>query len=139
MASLTMSDMLLGVGLLNGGMVWSFEQMIMDCEIFDIVHKMMEGIAVNEETIALDAIREAGPCGNYLTLRHTREHARKLFLSTLMDRRPYSEWQAKKNGARDWAREKAKNILHSHEPEPLDEKLSAELSGMIKTIETSKK
>jgi trimethylamine--corrinoid protein Co-methyltransferase len=137
MASLTMSDMLLGVGLLNGSLIWSFEQMIMDCEIFDIVHKMMEGIVVDTETIALDAIREAGPGGNYLTLGHTRKHARKLWLSTLMDRRPYSEWQAEKNGARDWARSKAKHILQSHKPEPLDKKLSAELSGMIKKMESS--
>jgi len=61
MASAAMSDMLLGVGLLNGSTIWSFEQMIMDCEIFSIVAKMMEGITINEETLALDAIRDIGP------------------------------------------------------------------------------
>ena len=60
MASLVMSDMLLGVGLLNGSTVWSFEQMIMDCEIFGIICKMMEGIVVNDETIALRHVRR-GP------------------------------------------------------------------------------
>jgi len=56
MASAVMSDMLSGVGLLNGSSIWSFEQMIMDCEIFSIVCKIMEGIEVNEEILALDVI-----------------------------------------------------------------------------------
>ena len=63
MASAVMSDMLLGVGLLNGSTIWSFEQMIMDCEIFRIIRKMMEGIPVDAETLALEAIREVGPGG----------------------------------------------------------------------------
>jgi len=135
MASVVMSDMLLGIGLLNGSLIWSFEQMIMDCEIFDIVCKMMEGIVVDKETLALDAIREIGPGGTFLTHKHTNEHMRNLWLSTLMDRRPYNEWIEKKDGARDWAREKAKHILGTHKPEPLDINLIADLERIIKSVE----
>jgi len=135
MASAVMSDMLLGVGLLNGSLIWSFEQMIMDCEIFDIVCKMMEGIVVNDETLAVDAIREVGPGGTFLTQKHTKEHLRELWLSTLMDRRPYNAWEEKKDGARDWAQERAKHILKTHEPEPLDPQLVNELEGIIKSVE----
>ena len=60
MASVVMSDMLLGVGLLHGSRIWSYAQMLLDCEIFSIIHKMMQGIVVDEETLALDAIRAAG-------------------------------------------------------------------------------
>lgn len=135
MASLVMSDMLLGVGLLNGSKIWSYEQMIMDCEIFDIIGKMMEGIRVDDETLALDAIRDVGPGGHFLTHNHTLEHMRDLWVSTLMDRRPYDEWEQKKDNARDWARERAKNILEIHEPDPLDVKLQDELQKIIKSIE----
>ncbi len=135
MASAVMSDMLLGVGLLSGSLIWSFDQMIMDCEIFDIVSKMMEGIVVNEDTLALDAIRDTGPGGTFLTHKHTKEHLRGLWLSTLMDRRPYQVWKEKKDGARDWARQKAKHILKNHEPEPLDPRLIKELEGIIKSVE----
>jgi len=135
MASLAMSDMLLGVGLLNGSLIWSFEQMIMDCEIFDIIGKVLEGIVVNEETLALDAIREVGPGGTFLTQKHTKEHLRNLWLSTLMDRRPYEEWKEKKDGARDWAGEKAKHILNTHKPDSLDARLIQELERMIKSVE----
>jgi len=135
MASVVMSDMLLGVGLLNGSTIWSFEQMIMDCEIFSIVCKMMEGIEVNEETLAMDVIRDVGPGGNFLTHEHTLKNMRKLWLPTLMDRRPYTAWEEKGDGARDWAREKVKNILATHMPEPLDPKLEAELQRIIRSVE----
>jgi trimethylamine--corrinoid protein Co-methyltransferase len=134
MASVAMSDMLLGVGLLNGSCIWSYEQMLMDCEIFAIVGKMMEGIVVNEDTLALDVIRNVGPGKNFLTEKHTKEHMRNLWLSTYMDRRPYSLWEKKKDGAREWAREKAKQILKSHQPLTLDSKLAKELRRIVERI-----
>ncbi|MFN2125861.1 MAG: trimethylamine methyltransferase family protein, partial [Candidatus Promineifilaceae bacterium] len=42
MAGIVMSDMLLGVGLLHGSRIWSYAQMLMDCEIYDIVNSMMK-------------------------------------------------------------------------------------------------
>lgn len=134
MASLSMSDMLLGVGLLAGSTVWSFAQMIMDCEIFGIVVKMMEGIAVNDETLAVDAIKEVGPGGTFLTHPHTRRHMRELWLNSLLDRRPISVWEQKKDGAPDWALEKARKILGSHQPEPLSPELERDLRGVIAAI-----
>jgi trimethylamine--corrinoid protein Co-methyltransferase len=136
MASVVMSDMLLGVGLLHGSRVWSYEQMLMDCEIFSIVHKMMSGIPVDDETLALEAIRAVGPGGNFLAQKHTRKHMRELWLSTLMDRRPYDVWQEKRDGARDWARAEARRILDTHQPEPLDPKLSKELERIIAKTKT---
>jgi len=135
MASVVMSDMLLGVGLLYGSTIWSFEQMIMDCEIYGIICKMMEGIVVDEETLALDIIRDVGPGGHFLTQKHTRKHMHKLWLPKLMDRRPLAEWEEKGDEARDWAREKARKILASHQPELLDPKLEVELKKIIQSIE----
>jgi trimethylamine:corrinoid methyltransferase-like protein len=134
MASLSMSDMLSGVGLLAGSTVWSFAQMIMDCEIFGIVVKMMEGIAVNEETLAFDAIREVGPGGTFLTHSHTRRHLRDLWLNSLLDRRPVSVWEQKKDNAPDWAGARARTILDTHRPDPLDSALEIELRRIIESI-----
>jgi trimethylamine--corrinoid protein Co-methyltransferase len=131
MASVVMSDMLLGVGFLHGSRIWSYAQMMMDCEIFSIIHKMMQGIAVNDETLALDTIAAVGPGGNFLSQKHTLKHMRDMFLPQFMDRRPYNEWEERKDDARDWALEKARKILASHPPEPLDAKLSAELEKII--------
>jgi trimethylamine--corrinoid protein Co-methyltransferase len=86
MACVVMSDMLLGVGLLHGSRIWSYAQMLMDCEIYSIIHKMMQGIVVDEDTIALDAIHAVGPGGNFLSQKHTRQHMRDIFLPQFMDR-----------------------------------------------------
>jgi trimethylamine--corrinoid protein Co-methyltransferase len=131
MASVVMSDMLLGVGLLHGSRIWSYAQMMLDCEIFSIVRRMMQGIAVDDETLALESIAGVGPAGNFLSQKHTRRHMHGLFVPEFLDRRPYSEWESKQDGATDWALAKARRILAEHQPEPLDPKLSRELDKLI--------
>ena len=135
MASAVVSDMLLGVGLLHGSRIWSFEQMLMDCEIFGIIRHILGGITVDEESLALEAIRATGPGGNFLTQKHTRRHMRELWLPAFMDRRPYTEWEEKRDGARDWAHARAQQILAAHEPEPLEPRLSQELIRIIFSLE----
>jgi trimethylamine--corrinoid protein Co-methyltransferase len=135
MASISMSDMLLGVGLLHGSRIFSFAQMMLDCEIFSIVHKTLQGILVDDETLALDVIASVGPGGNFLTRKHTLKHMRELFLPQFMDRRPYTEWETKKDNAADWALEKARNLLATHQPDLLDTGISAEMTKIITSLE----
>ena len=135
MACIVMSDMLLGAGFLHGSRIWSYAEMMLDCEIFSIIHKMMQGIVVDDETLALDTIANVGPGGNFLTQKHTRKHMRDIFLPQFMDRRPYSEWETKKDDARNWALEKARKTLATHQPEALDAAVSNELARIIATLE----
>jgi len=135
MACIVLSDMLLGVGLLHGSRIWSYAQMLMDCEIFSIVHKTLQGIVVDDDTLALDAIRAVGPGGNFLAQKHTRKHMREVFVPQFMDRRPYNEWEAKRDDGRDWALARARDILATHQPDPLDPKLSAEMGRIIASLE----
>src|SRR5512138_1207298 len=135
MASIVMSDMLLGVGFLHGSRIWSYAEMMMDCEIFAIIEKTLRGIEVNEETLALDTIAAVGPGGTFLAQKHTRQHMRDLFLPQFMDRRPYNEWEARQDDARDWALAKARKVLAEHQPEPLDPRLSREMDQIIASLE----
>ena len=120
---------------MHGSRIWSYEQMLMDCEIFDLVYKMMQGIVVDEETLGLEAIRAVGPGGNFLAQKHTKRHMRELWMPRFMDRRPYEVWEEKQDGARDWARARARNILDTHKPEPLEPGLSGELGRIIAAVE----
>ena len=131
MASIVMSDMLLGVGFLHGSRIWSYAEMMMDCEIFSIIHRMMQGIVVDDESLALDTIAAVGPGGNFLSQKHTLKHMRDMFLPQFMDRRPYNEWEERKDEAHDWALDKARKVLATHQPEPMDPKLSAEMAKII--------
>lgn len=135
MACIVMSDMLLGVGFLHGSRIWSYAQMLLDTEIYNIVRKTLEGIVVNEETIGLDVIAAVGPGGNFLKQKHTIKHMRELFLPQFMDRRPYNEWQEKGDNPADRALEKARQILETHQPQALDPALSTELEQIVSATE----
>jgi len=135
MASLTLSDMLLGCGLLHGSRILSYEQMVMDCEIYSIVRHTLQGIQVTDETLALETIAAVGPGGHFLTQKHTKQHMRELWQPRLMDRRTYEQWESKRDGARDWARARAQDILNTHRADPLDPRLGAELTRIIAAAE----
>ncbi|NOH03993.1 MAG: hypothetical protein HND47_19500 [Chloroflexi bacterium] len=83
-------------------------------------------------------LRRWGPGGHFLAQKHTRNHMRDLFLPQFLDRRPYTEWETKKDDARDWALNKARKILKEHQPDPLDKKISKEFERIIKSVENLK-
>ncbi len=136
MASASGADMLLGAGLLHGSRILSYEQMVMDCEIYSIVRKMLSGITVDDESLALEVIRSVGPGGNFLAQKHTRKHMHDLWMPRLMDRRPYEQWSEKKDGAFEWAQQRARDLLKNHHPDPLDTRLAQELKDIIGKYES---
>jgi trimethylamine:corrinoid methyltransferase-like protein len=63
---------------------------------------------------------------------------RSLWLPRLMDRRPWEQWVEKKDGARETARQRAAELLKTHQADPLDPALAAELKKIIAAQEDSK-
>jgi trimethylamine:corrinoid methyltransferase-like protein len=61
---------------------------------------------------------------------------RELWLPSLMDRRPYNEWEEKQDGARAWALDRANQILATHQATPLDPKTAEELEQIITAVES---
>ncbi|UCD54410.1 MAG: trimethylamine methyltransferase family protein [Dehalococcoidia bacterium] len=59
------------VGYMNSGLIVSLESLLFADEIISAVSHFMNGIEVNEETLALDVIEKVGPLGNFLTEKHT--------------------------------------------------------------------
>jgi trimethylamine---corrinoid protein Co-methyltransferase len=131
MAVLTMSDMLLGAGLLHGSRILSYEELLMDSEIWSMLESMFKGIVVTPDTLALDVIRTVGQSGSYLAQRHTRQFMRERWAPTLIDRRPYNVWEEKRDGARAWARAKAQQILNEYHPVGIDLAQDAEFDRII--------
>lgn len=136
MPVLSGADMLTGAGLLYGSRILSYEQLLMDCEIYDIIQATAQGIEVSEESLALEVIKSVGVGGHYLTQKHTLKHMKDRWVPNLADRRPYSAWEKNgRRGAKEWAHEKARWILSNHRPEPLEPKLQQELSKIIAALE----
>ncbi|MEN8246598.1 MAG: trimethylamine methyltransferase family protein, partial [Thermodesulfobacteriota bacterium] len=81
-------------GILASFMSMSYEKFIVDEELILGIQKMTVPIAVNDETIDMETIREVGPCGEYLTHRRTLELCRSAFMPTrVMNRLAFDSWQ----------------------------------------------
>lgn len=95
-------------------------QAVMDDDIAGMVGHFIEGEAVNEETIALDLIREVGTIpGQYLNKEHTRKWWRtEQYMGKAADyTSTYSEWIKKgKKNAMDYAKERVEDIIANHKP-----------------------
>ena len=55
------------VGYLEFGLTYSFELLVLCNEFIGQVRRMMDGIPVNDDTLAVDAIRRVGPGGTFLS------------------------------------------------------------------------
>ncbi|MCJ7489900.1 MAG: trimethylamine methyltransferase family protein [Thermoplasmata archaeon] len=121
-------------GSLEGSISTSYEKLVIDNEIAGMVTRVLGGIEVTEETLAVDEICKAGPNASFLGTPFTAKHFRtEHFLPTLLDRRSMDSWL--KAGSKDItavAREKAKKILKEHEPVPMDKGVTAEIEEYVK-------
>lgn len=78
-------------GILESYLSASFEKMVVDFEIIDMVERYKRDIEINEDTIPLDLIDEVGPGGQYLLEEHTLEFCRQEpFLPNVSVRGPHT-------------------------------------------------
>jgi trimethylamine--corrinoid protein Co-methyltransferase len=85
--------------------------------------RVLRGIEVNDETLALDVIDQVGPGGHYLMADHTIRHMRSEFYfpSAVVDRQSWEMWRQDGGlDARQRANEIARDVLANHQPAPLD-------------------
>ena len=126
------ADMMSGAGLLDGSRTLSYPHLVMETELYRIVARLAQGIIVNDETLALDAIRRVGPNGTYLANQHTRRHLREIWQPAVWDRSPYDAWLAGgKRGALENAAEQAREILESYASAPLPDEVACELGAIV--------
>jgi trimethylamine--corrinoid protein Co-methyltransferase len=120
------------VGFMDAGMQGSLQLMAIANDTIGWLRAATAGVVVNDETLALDAVDELGPTGNYLEHPHTLRHFREPFYSALADKRQYSQWQAQ--GAttmEERAARQVDEILKEHRPEPLPDDVQRELSRIV--------
>ncbi|MDO9528423.1 MAG: trimethylamine methyltransferase family protein [Syntrophales bacterium] len=102
-------------GFLEFCMTASYDKMVIDNEIIGMVMRAVEGIQVNDETLAFDLLKKTGPGGHFVSARHTRRYMRsEQYIPQLSDRENRDKWQDA--GAKDTetrATEKANKILNT--------------------------
>ena len=123
-------------GLLENCTTVSYEKTVIDNEILGNVLRAVRGVEVNEETMAFDVIKKAGPAGNFLENPHTAKHFKsELFIPKVSDRLNRITWKAR--GSLDTAARAhiiAKKILTTHRAEPIDPQIRNEIRKMFPGI-----
>jgi len=129
--------LLYGCGMLELGITFSFAQLVMDHEFAQMIKRVVQGIPVTDETLAVDVIRKVGAFGDFVGEEHTMKYMRTLQSQPkLIDRRMRSLWS--EMGSTDLtqrAAEEARRILRTHKPEPLAPGVKSALTSFLKEAE----
>jgi trimethylamine--corrinoid protein Co-methyltransferase len=111
----------------------SFEKLVIDAEMLQMMAAFMDRIAVDEGSLAFEAIAEVPPGGHYFGATHTMARYETAFYAPLVsDWRNFETWR--EAGART-ATERAnaiwKELLRRHEPPPMDPGTAEELAAYV--------
>jgi len=123
-------------GLMEFALTMSCEKLVIDNEILGMVMRAVEGIRVDDDTLAFDLIKQVGPGGNFVTAKHTRHFMRdEHFQSVLSDRRSREEWEAGGSKA-TWERaaETVREIIANHDyslPTTIRERVLSEIADIV--------
>ncbi|MBI2940812.1 MAG: trimethylamine methyltransferase family protein [Chloroflexi bacterium] len=110
LAGLTLTQTM---GTMAGGTFGSLEMLVICDEIVAMAKRILRGIEVSDETLAVDVIKEVGPGGHFLESEHTlRTFRQEFFFPQLFDRRSIADWQTRRGVPVDVvARARVRQIL----------------------------
>jgi len=136
-AALSGANLIHDVGYLESGMCASLQGLVLGDEIISYVRKILQGIQVDDETLAVDVIDSVGPGGHFLGEAHTFKNFRTQFwVPKLLNRENYYSWEM--NGKITYDQrltDRANHLLELYTPEPLDDLLKRELQRVIDAVE----
>lgn len=125
-------------GMLESMLAVAYEQFVIDDEISGMCCKVLKGIEVDVEHLALEVIDSVGPGGNFMSSPHTMAHMRKEYFqgNGVTDQRSRDKWE--KDGSRD-ARERARAIARRllaeaerpYIPEEIDRKVREQFEILL--------
>ena len=122
-----------GLGWLEGGLSASFEKMILDAEMLQMMVQFLEPVPINEAELGIEAINEVGPGGHFFGSAHTMERYENAFYQPLV-----SDWQNFENWQDSGSQTAAvrangiyKQLLADYEEPPMDAAVRAELDDFV--------
>jgi trimethylamine--corrinoid protein Co-methyltransferase len=132
-AAMAGANLIYGAGMLDSGLIFSYAQLVIDNDIFKMIRKVMQGMRVDDENLAVDIIKSVGPGGDFLMQDHTMKYMRTLpSVPNLIDRGNRENWLASgEKGLAEKAAEKAAEILANHKPVPLSDEAKSALRSVV--------
>jgi len=130
-------NLIYGLGMLDLGMTFSYEQLIIDNEIAAMVNRVLRGVRVTDESLAVDLINKVGPAGVFLGEKHTMKYMKTdQSRAKIFDRTMRNTWE--ENGSvsiNDKANKLAQEIINEHKPLPLDKDVLDKFKAIIADAE----
>ena len=120
-------------GWLEGGLVASFEKIVMDCEMIQHMAAMLQPITVNKEEMGRGAMDEVGPGGHFFGCDHTMQRYKSAFYEPfLSDWQNHENWQMSgSKTATTRATEVWQRALNEFEPPAIDPAIVEELEAFV--------
>ena len=120
-------------GWLEGGLCASFEKLIVDMEMVQMMYEFLKPLKVTESELALETIKEVGAGGHFFGSAHTIDRYKDAFYAPIVtDWRNFESWT--ENGAVETAQranQLFKQILNTYEEPALDPAIREQLDEYV--------
>lgn len=136
-AGLAGGNLIHDLGYIGVGMTASLEMLLLCNEAVAVVRRFLDGVTINEETLAFDAIEEVGPGGTFFDKEHTFQNFREEMTPTdLLNRMNYDAWsQEGKKTFQERAREKISSIKEREAQPTLPEDVVKGVKGLVERMD----
>lgn len=120
-------------GWQEGGLTASFEKLVLDVEMLQLMIEFLKPIAVNEDELGFDAIKGVPTGGHFFGEAHTIERYEHAFYRPLVSNwQNYENWQlAGAKDATQRATEVWKRALQEYQEPPMDPAVREELDAYV--------
>jgi trimethylamine--corrinoid protein Co-methyltransferase len=126
-------------GYLDFGLSGAPEQLVIIDEVVGMTRRVLGGVEVTRDTMAVDTIAEVGPGGNHMITKHMKRHQRAAqWRPAIFNRSGFSRWE--RDGGLDAdarAKVSAKEILATQEVAPLSPQVEQSLDQRVESFKPS--
>lgn len=124
-------------GFLDAAELGSLEMLLMVDEIIAMTRRLLRGIEVTDETLALDLIDRVGPGGEFMSLKETARRCRsEVWVPSLFDRDRWVNWEtAGSLTTSDRIKARLREILQTHTPQPLPPGAADQIAAILHAAE----
>lgn len=130
------ASMCFGPGMLEAGLTFSPDQLLLDNDMISMTKKAFEGIRMDAEALSVADIERIGPGGNFLAEPETLNNINLLSSPEIFDRTGWNEWLAA--GGKDSAQvahAKAEQMISELHPTPLDKDVQKDVEALVARID----
>lgn len=121
---------------MDGYTMVDLAHVMLSIEAIRQIDRLRKGMVIDDEHLLLDTIKEMRFKGEYLGHPSTKKYFREEYLlPDIFPRESYESWQTRGQTEEQLAIERVKDILNTHEPEPLPEDVCKELERIMAAAE----